>query len=46
MMVNKAMKTGINMAGDVASEVPFKQSIKRQYTTKPSSQMCRHQVKN
>ena len=30
MMVNKAMKTGINMAGDVASGVPFKQSIKRQ----------------
>ena len=30
MMVNKAMKTGLNMAGDVASGVPFKQSIKRQ----------------
>jgi len=29
-MVNKAMKTGINMAGDVASGVPFKPSIKRQ----------------
>jgi len=29
MMVNKAMKTGINMAGDVASGVPFKQSVKR-----------------
>ena len=33
MMVNKAMKTGINMAGDVASGVPFKQSIKRQLPT-------------